>query len=193
AIDVAHQLINVTVPADEVMCADGATAVGGAQRVQRLLRGILVGEVQHDQLRLADVEVLRWHPGGYRVAWRERCAGGQHRQYRINQKKTRKTRHPCGKGPIDRSPRRSREIGTAFAGLQTRTPQAARSASAMDGAGNPVPVTLKQKTAGSGSPLRGVRNDQQKIRRHVFETGSAHSASTPASRSRCRSRSSLSP
>ena len=34
--------------------------------------------------------------------------------------------------------RHSRESGTAFAGLQTRTPQAARSASARDGASNPV-------------------------------------------------------
>jgi len=34
--------------------------------------------------------------------------------------------------------RHSRENGTAFAGLQTRTPRAARSASAKDGASNPV-------------------------------------------------------
>jgi len=53
---------------------------------------------------------------------------------------------------------------TAFAGLQTRTPQVARSVSAMDGASlSSVLGVVRTKSLGSGSPLRGVRNDEKTL------------------------------
>ncbi|HEY9111424.1 MAG TPA: ATP-dependent RNA helicase HrpA [Rhodanobacteraceae bacterium] len=53
---------------------------------------------------------------------------------------------------------------TALAGLPTRTPQVARRASAMDGAS--LSSVFKAKALVSGSPLRGVRNDEQDIPAH---------------------------
>ncbi len=50
---------------------------------------------------------------------------------------------------------------TALAGSPTRTPQVARRASAMDGAS--LSSASNAKTTDSGSPLRGVRNDEQNI------------------------------
>ena len=53
---------------------------------------------------------------------------------------------------------------TAFAGLQTRTPQVARSVSAMDGASlSSVLGAVRTKSLGSGSPLRGIRNDEKTL------------------------------
>ncbi|HJR10582.1 MAG TPA: DNA polymerase I, partial [Rhodanobacteraceae bacterium] len=50
---------------------------------------------------------------------------------------------------------------TAFAGLQTRTPEAAHGANAMDGVSQPGDLGhTSRKTLDSGSPLRDVRNDE---------------------------------
>ena len=77
AIDIADQLVDVAVAADQVMRTDRAPTVGGAQRVQRLLDRVLVGEMQHDQLRFADVEILRRHPRCHGIARWQRRAGAQ--------------------------------------------------------------------------------------------------------------------
>jgi len=68
------------------------------------------------------------------------------------------------------SPASSAMNPTAFAGLQTRTPQAARRASARDGAGQSA-VDLRSLRADSGShPLRGlVRNDEVILERDISQ------------------------
>src|SRR6185312_10291705 len=63
--------------ADQVMGADRSAAVARAQGLQALRNRSLVGEMHHDQLRLARIVVFRGHPGGDGIARRQRCTGGE--------------------------------------------------------------------------------------------------------------------
>ena len=84
AVAIGDQLVDAAVVADQVMRTDRALAVGAAQGVQALPRGLLLGRVQDDDQRAPRLEVRRRHPFGQRIAWRRVRAGGEQDQQQDN-------------------------------------------------------------------------------------------------------------
>ena len=98
AVAVGDQLVDAAIVADQVVRAHRPLAVARAQRVQAFRGRLLLGGVQHDELRPARIEVRRRHPFGERIALRgmracreQQDEGGE----RQRQAGTRSSVHAC--------------------------------------------------------------------------------------------------